>query len=623
MCGIAGFYNLSSSDPQRSLKLMGDALAHRGPDAEGFFVEGPTGLVHRRLSIIDLSSAANQPMQSQCGRYMMVYNGEVYNYKEIQAEIEKEKGLQFRTHSDSEVVIEAFALWGSGCAKRFNGMFAIAVYDRKSGQMTFMRDRLGIKPLFIFQHGKQLAFASEIKALRAVPEIDNALHPDREAQMQSLHFGYIPQPYTAWEEITKFPAGCTATYDGEQLNITHYWTAESCFKEHPLTDEQEAFSTLKELLISSVRMRLVSDVPFGTFLSGGIDSSLVTAIAQSVHNAPLNTFSIGFESSKHDESRYARAVAEHLGTRHHEFMVTEKEAMERVPSLAAIYDEPFTDSSAIPTLLVSQLAKKHVTMTLSGDGGDELFMGYGSYRWAQRLNHPFWKRFHNPAAALLKYGNSRQQRAGEMLRYKTTDLRSHIFSQEQYLFSSAEISKLRTGALHGRPLSDRALREGTREGRPDIVSSSRTLLPAERQSLYDLTHYLKDDLLVKVDRASMQHALETRVPLLDYRIVEFALNLHPDLKYANGISKVLLKKVLYSYLPASLFDRPKWGFSVPLDSWMKGPLKSWVLDSLTEERIRSKGLVDPAAVKSLLNRFYSGGPDYLYNRIWALVVLHN
>lgn len=622
MCGIAGFFQLVTSNPRHALARMGEALAHRGPDAEGFFVDGPVGLVHRRLSIIDLSSAANQPMLSQCGRYAMVYNGEVYNYKEIQAAMEAESGLQCRTRSDSEVVLEAFVLWGPNCVKRFNGMFAIAIFDKKSKQLFLMRDRLGIKPLFIFQQGTTLAFASEIKALRAVPEIASQLQTDESASAVFLHLGYIPEPQTAWQQIQKFPAGCTAVYDGTKLEISTYWDAASCLTENVIIDETTALAQLKELLISSVRMRLVSDVPFGTFLSGGIDSSLVTAIAQSVHNAPLNTFSIGFEAAAYDESGYARAVAEHLGTAHHEFKVTEKEALELVPQLQNIYDEPYADSSAIPTLLVSKLAKKHVTMTLSGDGGDELFMGYGAYRWAERLQQPFWKAFHNPMAALLKHGNSRQQRIGEMLRYHGNNLHTHIFSQEQYLFSLAQVESLlaHTIQLPERPPFLISCPERSR--RVNFEFLVRLLTPSELQAHFDLTHYLKDDLLVKVDRASMHYALESRVPLLDYRIVEFALNLHPKLKYNNGISKVLLKKVLYSYLPEQLFARPKRGFAVPLGAWMKGPLKPWVLDTLTESRIRERGIVNPTEVQSLLQKFYNGGPDYLYNRIWALVVLH-
>lgn len=606
MCGIAGCYNLNATHLQENLQQMGRALAHRGPDAEGFFTEGPVGLVHRRLSIIDLSRAADQPMHSACGRYVMVFNGEVYNFMEIRAQLEKECGFVFHTHSDSEVVLQAFVHWGLDCVLHFNGMFAMAVYDRQRRELTLIRDRIGIKPLFVFRKGNQLAFASELKALQAVPEIAAQLTPHTEARCISLHLGYIPQPHTAWREIQKFPPGHTAVWDGVSLMATPYWSAEGIRTDILLRDENEALERLKNLLVSSVRLRLVSDVPFGTFLSGGIDSSLVTAIAQSVHNAPLNTFSIGFDSARHDESSYARAVAERLGTHHHEFRVSEQDALDLIPQLAGIYDEPFTDTSAVPTLLVSKLARQQVTMALSGDGGDELFMGYGAYRWAERLRHPLWKLGHNGASALLKHGNDRQQRIGEMLKYSaSTNLQTHIFSQEQYLFSMAEVERLTRGRLR----ENHSLIRGGQPSSP------------EEQALHDLTHYLPDDLLVKVDRASMHVALEARVPLLDYRIVEFARNLDPTLKYRNGITKVLLKKVLYSYLPAELFDRPKWGFSVPLAAWMKGPLKPYILDTLSADRLQRLDLLDAGLAQSLVQRFYRGGADHLYNRVWAMTVV--
>lgn len=610
MCGIAGYYNIQSFDFQQQLTLMANALRHRGPDAKGFFTDGLCSMAHRRLSIIDLSDIANQPMYSQCGRYVMVYNGEVYNFLEIRKEILRQKDIVFKTNSDSEVVLEAFALWGYYCVKRFNGMFAIAVYDKQKRQLFLMRDRIGIKPLFIFQNGTQLAFASEIKALRAVTEIDQQLTKRLESVADFLHLGYIPEPNTYWNEISKFPSGCTACYDGKQLTIFPYWSAEKLIKENVVKDEAVAYEKLKELLISSVKMRLVSDVPFGTFLSGGIDSSLVTAIAQNVHSATINTFSIGFAESKFDESNYARDVAKELGTKHHEFRITEKEAMVLIPDLTHIYDEPFADSSAIPTLLVSKMAKQHVTMTLSGDGGDELFMGYGAYRWAERLNTTFWKLHRKPVASVLKLGSNRHKRIADMLAHEKQNIHSHIFSQEQYLFTAKEIRKT-------------LLQSGEYSGYPFILpETSRKLMIAEQQAFFDLTHYLKDDLLVKVDRASMQHSLETRVPLLDYRIVEFAINLSPELKLRNGTTKFLLKKILYQYLPESLFNRPKWGFSVPMGKWMKGPLKEWTMDMLSEERLKKHGLVKPEVVNSLIKKYLKTDSEYLYNRLWALIVLH-
>jgi asparagine synthase (glutamine-hydrolysing) len=615
MCGIAGFVNIKISDPEQALRQMGAALAHRGPDAEGFFAENGCGLMHRRLSIIDLSTSANQPMHSQCGRYVMVYNGEVYNYPAIAEDLQKEKELVFRTRSDSEVILEAFALWGSACVSRFNGMFAIAIYDRQEATLTLMRDRLGIKPLFIFQTGNSLAFASELKALRAIPWIRDHLELKRNSIAAYLHLGYVPGPASIHTAVIKMQPGTTALFREGRLESQTYWEAGKQIRADVITDENQAQDELHSLLRSSVKMRLVSDVPFGTFLSGGIDSSLVTALAQEAHNVPVKTFSIGFEERSHDESPYAKAVAEHLGTLHHEFRVTEKEALELIPQLAAVYDEPYADSSAVPTMLVSRLAKQYVSMSLSGDGGDELFMGYGAYRWAERLDTPLWRGMHKAAALAFSLGNSRQQRIAKMLRFPARGKAAHIFSQEQYLFTQAEVTTLL------KEPDDAALLEEQMNALTDF-KTARRLQAQEQQALYDLQNYLRDDLLVKVDRASMVYALESRVPLLDYRIAEFAMNLDPSLKFRDGQTKFLLKKILYQYVPAPLFDRPKRGFAVPLAAWLKGPLKPMVMETLAEERIVRAGVVDPSQVTKLLKRFYGGGPEYLYNRIWCLLMLH-
>lgn len=615
MCGFAGIFLPEREPSSELLRKMGNAIAHRGPDAEGVFTEGSCGLVHRRLSIIDLSEAANQPMVSACGQYVMLYNGEVYNFNEIRQQLLKEKPLHFRTRSDSEVVLEAFAHWGKDCVKRFNGMFAVAVYDRLNQSLHFFRDRIGIKPLFIFRSKGILAFASEIKALKAIDNIGSELTENRQALADYLHLGYIPGPGTRWNEISKFPPAHYAVYDGKELKRERYWNAEDFIGKDRLHDEQQALEKLRDLLFSSVEMRLVSDVPFGTFLSGGVDSSLVTAIASKVHTQRLNTFSIGFDSSKHDESSFARSVADHLGTIHHEFRVTEHEAQAIIPDLPYIYDEPFADSSAIPTLLVSKLARSRVTMSLSGDGGDELFMGYGSYRWAKRLDSCFWKLHRLPAAALMKGMGSRYRRIADLLLHERKNLEAHIFSQEQYLFPAHEIRKILAGAQDYQGFSYK----------PPILSA---LSPEEKQSFFDLTHYLRDDLLVKVDRATMHHSLEGRVPLLDYRIVEFALGLQPDLKMRTHgplhlREKYLLKKLLFSLLPEPLFARPKWGFSVPMSQWLKGPLRSWMLDTLSEEQLRRQNLLDPESVQKLIKNYLSGHADHLCQRIWTLLMLNN
>jgi asparagine synthase (glutamine-hydrolysing) len=362
-------------------------------------------------------------------------------------------------------------------------------------------------------------------------------------------------------------------------------------------------------MLDSVGKRLMSDVPFGTFLSGGIDSSLVTALAQANSNEPIKTFSIGSVEKKYNESDFARAVATHLGTEHYEYTITEKDALDLVEDIPDWYDEPYADSSAIPTMLVSQMARKEVTMTLSGDGGDELFMGYGAYNWAYRLNKPHFKALRKPLSAVLNLGSDHKKRASKVFNWSDqSTLPSHIFSQEQYLFSQAEINRL-------------VVRKEDSAPKDQYVDLSRKLDPAEVQAFYDLRYYLKDDLLTKVDRASMRYSLETRVPILDHRVVEFALNLSPTLKTKDGEMKYLLKQVLYRHVPKEIFDRPKWGFSIPLVKWLNGELSYLIDDYLSKANVESCGFVKWPEVARLI-RLYRGGQSHLYNRLWLLIMLH-
>ena len=443
MCGISGFYSVNTSFTKEDLVKMTDVMSHRGPDASGYFYEGFVGLGHRRLSIIDVSSGANQPMYSHCGRYVIVFNGEIYNFQEIKKDVLAEKQMNFTTSSDTEVLLEAFALWGTEFVHRLNGMFAMAIYDKNDRKLYLFRDRIGIKPIYYFYDGSCFAFSSELKGLLSNDLIRNASKLNHAAINEFLHLGYIPEPHSVYEKINKFPSGHYGIVSDTKFSLHKYWSPEEKIGEKQMLDEAEAKAKLKELLISSVKYRLICDVPFGTFLSGGIDSSLVTAIAQSVNEKPVNTFSIGFQDSKYNESGYALSVAEYLGTNHHEFTVTEKDAMELLPELMNVFDEPFADSSAIPTMLVSKLARQHVTMTLSGDGGDELFMGYGAYKWAKRLSNPFLKTFHKHIYSDLSKLGNKYKRAAHLFDYQHyEDIKSHIFSQEQYLFKRSEISQL-------------------------------------------------------------------------------------------------------------------------------------------------------------------------------------
>jgi asparagine synthase (glutamine-hydrolysing) len=610
MCGITGFYahNNPSFISKQELDRMSSCLVHRGPDATGCYYSDTIGLGHQRLSIIDLSTDANQPMESHSMRYICVYNGEVYNFKQIAKDLD----VEFKTGSDTEVIVEAFAEWGVTFISKLNGMFAIAIYDKQENILYLFRDRIGIKPIYYYWDGSNFAFSSELKSLTQVENIKKSRLLNRQALNEFLHLGYIPEPNSIYDNIRKFPSGHLGIVSEKGLRLESYWDIEGSIRRNMVVDEIEAKSKLKELVEESVAMRLMSDVPFGTFLSGGIDSSLVTAVASKCLSGKLNTFSIGFSDSKHNEANYAKRVANHLGTNHHEYYVTEKDAKDIVFDMLDFYDEPFADSSAIPTMMVSKLAKQTVTMVLSGDGGDELFHGYGSYKWAKRLSRLHVKSLKHLYWLMLSIiPSNRFNRAAYLFKYKNkSSLKSHIFSQEQYLFSEPEIAQL----LNPDYIAANSLIQ-------DYTCYVRKLTPEESQAIFDIRYYLKDDLLVKIDRASMRYGLETRVPLLDYKIVEFALNLHPSLKIQDKTHKYLLKELLYDYVPREFFDRPKWGFSIPLDKWLKEDLGFLIDDYLNEHVINKYSIVNFKMVESLVKQFRSG-KTFLYNRLWLLIVLH-
>ena len=609
MCGIAGFYSNTRFFSEADLQQMTNAMQHRGPDAAGFYLNaGKTcGLGHRRLSIIDLSAAANQPMYSQSGRYVMVFNGEVYNFQEIQAQL----NINPRTASDTEIILEAFEKKGVEFVQLLNGMFAIAIYDIKEHAVYLFRDRLGVKPIYYYNEGGNFAFGSEIKSLLQPVQVKSSLSVYKPAVRTFLYAGYIPEPHTIYQQVNRLPAGSYAVIKNDSTTITSYWKPEEKLKPQVAGNFDSAKKELKELLTTSVRYRMISDVPFGTFLSGGIDSSAVTAIAQSISSQPVKTFSIGFKEAKFNESEYARKVSEHLGTQHHEFIVTENDALELIDKMMVAYDEPYADSSAIPTMLVSKLARKYVTMTLTGDGGDELFMGYGAYDWANRLSNPFVQTLRKPIAmALSQMGNTYKRGAGVFNFKSRQRIKSHIFSQEQYFFSEDELDEIVKPDYGAEILFDE-----------NFGKLNRKLSAAEEQALYDVKYYLKDDLLVKVDIATMQFSLEARSPFLDYRIVEFALNLSEELKKKERVGKYLLKEVLYDYVPRQFFERPKWGFSIPLYKWLKTDLHYLIDKYLDEQLLIKYGVVHPQKVKQLLSRFEKG-EDFLYNRIWVLILLH-
>jgi asparagine synthase (glutamine-hydrolysing) len=571
-------------------------------------------LGHTRLSIIDLSHAADQPMFSEDKRYVIVFNGEIYNFQVLRNELEREfPGIRFRTKSDTEVLLYAFIKWGRDVATKLEGMFAIIIADQVENKFFLFRDRAGKKPLYYFKSDDVFVFASEIKALLKYPLISREKKVKKKVISTFLHLGYIPEPDTIYTNIYKFPAGNTGVLDSSMdFSFKPYWKISNAITIPQIADEKVAKKKLDHLLNEAVQKRLASDVPIGSFLSGGTDSSLVTAIASKYVSTPLKTFSIGFKESEFNESFYAARVAGHLGTNHTEYVLSEKEAVDLLETYLRHFDEPFVDTSAIPTMLVSRLARKEVTVVMTGDGGDELFQGYGTYTWANRLDNIGWSMLKRPLQLALNIsGKSQWLRVARLLESPTAGgVRSHIFSQEQYLFSQQEI--------HDKLLKDKSFFHPFVYHDEAIIKD---LSEGEKQAIFDLKYYLKDDLLVKVDRASMFYGIECRCPLLDHHIVEYALSLHHSLKVRNGKTKWILKEILRQYLPHDLVNRPKWGFSIPLVKWLKGDLHYLMEDFLNDHLIEEAGLLDVAFVRKLKKDF-TGGKDYLYNRLWAIIVLH-
>jgi asparagine synthase (glutamine-hydrolysing) len=614
MCGLVGIFSTGQIEKNEILSMT-LCLSHRGPDAQKCFVNdnGTIALGHTRLSIIDLSHDADQPMFSYNKRYVIVFNGEIYNFPSLRNELQSlDATIQFQTKSDTEIILHAFMLWGCDMVNKLEGMFAIIIADQQENKFYIFRDRIGKKPLYYFKSKTLFVFASEIKALLKHPTINKGRQVDKKVIGTFLHLGYIPEPDTIYANIYKFPAGHSGELDAAmKFSTKAYWKIDELVKNLQIRNIKDAKNSLNNLLHDAVQKRLISDVPIGSFLSGGTDSSLITAIASKYVSTPLKTFSIGFKESEFNESLHAARVARHLGTDHTEYILAEREAVDLLENYLKHFDEPFADTSAIPTMLVSKLARKEVKVVLTGDGGDELFQGYGTYTWANRLDNNWWKVFKGPLRFTLNAtGKSQWQRVAMLLkRPQIGGIRSHIFSQEQYLFTQREIKK---GLL-----KDKSIFKTFDYLDNDSVETS----SGEKQAIFDLKYYLKDDLLVKVDRASMFYGIECRCPLLDHHVIEYALSLHHSLKVKHGKSKWLLKELLSQYLPQDLVNRPKWGFSVPLAKWLKGDLKYLVDDYLNDRLIEEVGLFNTAYIQQLKKEFL-GGKDYLYNRLWIIIVLH-
>lgn len=613
MCGISAYISNTNKISLADFIQATNAISHRGPDAEGYYENEQNTLLlgHKRLSIIDLSPASNQPFFSNCGNYVMVYNGELYNYKEIKEQLQ----LETRTTGDTEVILEAYIKIGTKSFELLNGMFAFIIYDIINDQVIVCRDRFGIKPLFYYFDGTRLSFSSEIKMLKAIPNFNNEIN--YAAIPEFLHVGFIAEPNTIYKNIHKFPAAAYSVFkinevtDNFKLSINAYWNYKEAIHTSTYTDFITTKTTLQQKLITAVEKQLVSDVPIGTFLSGGIDSSLITAIATTIKNDKIKTFSIGYENKKYDESEYALKVAKHLNTDHYDFKLSEDEVSEILFDIISQYDEPFADASAYPTMMVSKLAREQVTVILSGDGADELFLGYGMYNWASRLDNPLIQTFRKPAYWATQQINSNYKRGGLLLDYPSLKhIHSHIFSQEQYFHSEKDLEYL----LVNEPFNFDNINK-------EISSTNRNLTAKTKQSIWDINYYLKDDLLVKVDRASMKYSLESRVPYLDNDVVDYALNIDTNLKYHKGIPKYILKEVLYDYLPKEYFNRPKWGFAVPLPNWLKGRFNFLVEKYLNSTIINRYDVLTNLYVQDLKNRFLKG-EEYLYGRLWTILILH-
>lgn len=638
MCGIAGLWSTEAIDPatlERLGRTMTGVLAHRGPDDNDVFVQADQGLClgHVRLSILDLSPTGHQPMRSHSGRWEIVFNGEIYNHPELRREL---AGRPWRGHSDTEVLLEAIETLGpAGALERATGMFAFAAWDRAQRQLWLGRDRVGEKPLYYGRIGSRLVFASELKAIVAVA--GGQLEVDHDAVVDLLRHSYVPAPRTIYRGLRKLPPGCLVCFDsttartGDAVPVP-YWNALSRLPAARIRaeswSEKDYLDEVEATLRASVRAQMMADVTVGAFLSGGIDSSLVVALMQQQSAQPVQTFTIGFEVPEMNEAPWAAKVAQHLGTAHTELMVSDAQARAVVPTLAGIYDEPFADSSQIPTLLVSGLARRHVKVCLSGDGGDELFGGYSRYaielgRWesmqrlppaVQRLGAAITLSTPAPLMRLLGRwlgslrGRQLSRPLDQLIRERARLAMSGSLAR-QYRASVTYWAEAETLAGRSAPAVDTTAWRA-------VEKLEATLSPLELFMLADTVTYLPDDILVKVDRASMAHSLELRAPLLDHRLIELAWEAPPALRR----DKRVLKSLAFRHIPRVLLERPKVGFGVPLGSWLRGPLRDWADDLLAPAALQREGLVQPGPVVSLWQDHRAGRIDAA-SRLWIVLML--
>lgn len=633
VCGFSGFISRYSAinNVEAILEQMGQAIFHRGPDdgGEWFDAEAGVGFSHRRLSIVDLSPAGHQPMVSASDRYVIAFNGEIYNHQRLRDElVATGKSPNWRGHSDTETVLAGFDAWGiQATIERATGMFAFAIWDKQTRSLTLGRDRIGEKPLYYGWQGDTFLFGSELKALKAHPAFKGEI--DRGAVCLFLRHNYIPAPYSIYQGIRKLEPGCllSISLSKPEPKVWSYWSAikamtvgQSSFTPCEAVDE------LERLAKDAIAQQMMADVPLGAFLSGGVDSSTVVALMQAQSTRPVKTFSIGFNEEAYNEAEHAKAVARHLGTEHTELYVSAEQAMEVIPRLPSMYCEPFSDSSQIPTFLVSQMAKQHVTVSLSGDAGDELFCGYSRYQMTSNLWRKLsmlpaplrgaaakaitaippqgWDRMAGfiPGAARFNNLGDRLHKGAGVLASRSIEelylgLVSHHRDPSALVIGGIEPATLLTGNA------------------PDLAGFGNV----QRMMALDLMTYLPDDILVKVDRAAMGVSLETRVPFLDHRIVEFAWQLPLSMKLRDGQSKWPLRQVLYRHVPRELIDRPKMGFGIPLHDWLRGPLRDWAESLLDESRLRQEGIFQPLPIRRLWAEHQSGKRNWAY-LLWSVLM---